>query len=806
MPTETQELQLRITLDDQASAGLARLREDLKQLTEGSGKNALDKFKAGQEDLSKHLREISKVALGGERSLIGYIGKIGAIGAAAGTIVGTVIAGQRSLKEFADQIIQLSNKAKVIGMDPAELKSLVQQYERLGVQAGVVEQSMAGFTETIAEVNRIGSQKRMEMIQAAGAWGQVMQQGIDRVNAQATRAEKLNEVLIQAQNVYDNRLKETHGNVEDATKAANDFVKMWGLDPSMRVLANVKKITEEDKKRMEAQEKATKDYHKAVSDLGKEWEEFSDDIKNSLLSADGWVVSGLKMMVTLVKEMRELWNQPWTGPGSAAAGAAGAEVEQWTGQKPPVASPAATPHGAPHAAAPTPAAPSPAAPASTASKIDVMNTPFYFGGGGGAGGEWHPSAKALKWLEDADLPMSQNIEDRRNEVMRQGFADMGGDEYGKKLDENTEQLKKLNENFKLLDQGEVQLKGLGGLPGFRGGGGGGFGAPYGSSVGPGSGAGAGTTDSGAGTQDRTDDDRAKQSPDPEKTTTPTSQPATEAEQWKAAISPAAGQVSERLPDYSKPQKPNEPSTTPTRSGVPNKDTNGNIINSDVFKQAEAIAANPNKTRLQREEDAKAFIRAHGGHVDSAWCGNFVTAVQRGMGHKGSELPSNPQIATSWMKYGTAVKPGEEQPGDIAIITRGHAAGQPGGHVMMVGSKGRDPKTGRVQTFGANYANERMMGEAGLVFRRPPKLEGDRQTVDASAGAKGVRTVKVQQGGTLTADVSAPANAKVEVKGGGAFNKTETTRTMPLSDKPAAPVTTTKSSNGGGGATAEAGPG
>src|SRR5215471_4593864 len=131
--------------------------------------------------------------------------------------------------------------------------------------------------------------------------------------------------------------------------------------------------------------------------------------------------------------------------------------------------------------------------------------------------------------------MSQNIEDRRNEVMRQGFADMGGDEYGKKLDENTEQLKKLNENFKLLDQGEVQLKGLGGLPGFRGGGGGGFGAPYGSSVGPGSGAGAGTTDSGAGTQDRTDDVSAKQSPDPEKTTTPTSQPATEAEQWKAAI-------------------------------------------------------------------------------------------------------------------------------------------------------------------------------------------------------------------------------------------------------------------------------
>jgi hypothetical protein len=56
---------------------------------------------------------------------------------------------------------------------------------------------------------------------------------------------------------------------------------------------------------------------------------------------------------------------------------------------------------------------------------------------------------------------------------------------------------------------------------------------------------------------------------------------------------------------------------------------------------------------------------------------------------------------------------------------------------------------------------------------------DRTVIDTSSGSKGVRTINVQSGGKLTANVNAPKGASVSVEGTGAFNKTETNRTMPL---------------------------
>lgn len=56
---------------------------------------------------------------------------------------------------------------------------------------------------------------------------------------------------------------------------------------------------------------------------------------------------------------------------------------------------------------------------------------------------------------------------------------------------------------------------------------------------------------------------------------------------------------------------------------------------------------------------------------------------------------------------------------------------------------------------------------------------DRATVDAASAAKAVRTVKVSSGGSLIADVSAPANTSVSVSGTGGFSRTETNRTIPM---------------------------
>src|SRR5215472_17479352 len=108
--TEQQELQLRVTLTDEASVGLARLRQEINELAQGSGKAALDKFKQSQADLGKQIKDLAVGTTRGTEGLMRYIGRFGAAGAAMGSLAATIVIGMRNLNEFSKAIIDLTNK------------------------------------------------------------------------------------------------------------------------------------------------------------------------------------------------------------------------------------------------------------------------------------------------------------------------------------------------------------------------------------------------------------------------------------------------------------------------------------------------------------------------------------------------------------------------------------------------------------------------------------------------------------------------------------------------------------------------
>jgi hypothetical protein len=743
MPTELQELQLRVALLNEAGLGIARLKDELKDFQSGSGKAAMDKLKEEQEELAKKVKELAELAVGGGEALVGYIGKFGAAGAAFAGFAGTLVVGLSSLKEFSDKIVDLTNKAKVIGMNPAELKSIIEQYERLGVSAGVVEQSMAGFSNTLAEINRIGGSKRLEMIQAAGAFGHEMEVSIEKIEEQTTKSDQLHEVLIQAQNVYENRLKETDGNLDDANKLENDFLKMWGLDPALKVLRNIHNVTEEEKKRFAAREAATSRYKDQVTKLSQEWEEFSDDMKTSMLSADGMIVRGLSLAVRLVRELHELWKDPppWLTkleevskglleglpPYVILKGLSSAsqhipttkQAKDWLdyiqikpsfderyGNWPAPAAPFNDRFGN------WPAGQENGAGSRPARFMSDM------AGGAAAGSDQIPGiGRGWEWMR-----RSNNIEDRRqvDESLRQG------DDYLSAIEKNTAETKKLNDNFRLLDQGQAELRGLGGLPGFGGGGATGtWGAPNGSRVGPGTGDGAGESHPGSG----------------------------------KGGGAAAGSTD---------------STAPTEASGAGTGEVGPAAALAIARQ------HLNEDEIRDEGKLSAWFAKKGIKISprtTAWCAAFVNASLADAGMKGT----GSLAAASFYKYGKGVK-GPVQTGDIAVWPH-HVA-------MLTGETRQGPGGTEYQVIGGNQGGTisgqggvsyNWRSASGMTLRRPDwDQAADRTAVDQS-GVKSVRTVKVDVSGKLSAEVNAPRGAEVKVEGGGAFNKTETNRTMPMGD-------------------------
>jgi hypothetical protein len=191
--------------------------------------------------------------------------------------------------------------------------------------------------------------------------------------------------------------------------------------------------------------------------------------------------------------------------------------------------------------------------------------------------------------------------------------------------------------------------------------------------------------------------------------------------------------------------------------------------------------------IRDEKKLSSFFNKHGFKISprtTAWCAVFVNSTldQAGMSGTGS------MAAASFYKYGKGVK-GPTQAGDIAVWPH-HVA-------MLTGETRIADGRQQYQVIGGNQGGTvsgkggvtySWRNAAGMTVRRPDWAEaknrdGDRSVIDTAdkgAGDKKVRDVNVVTNGKLSADVNAPRGSEVKVEGGGAFNKTEISRQMPLS--------------------------
>lgn len=312
MATQTEELKLVISLTDNASAGIANLRSQTQQLGGGQTRDNVERFRRQHSESGRQLKQMTEAVTGGEKALANFAFRLGAVGAgiAAVGVVATKVMGD--LDKFASKIVDLNNKAKLMGEHPAVLKAIGEAMERAGGKADDAYEMVAKFNEAYAEMGRSGSQRRLELLNMAGPFRQAMQEGIDRVLAQRDAIARMNEIRNQAEAVYNMKLRESNGNVAVATQFVNMYLRAWNLDPTFRLMDKVGPVTQAQKERMDRMTDATKEFHKVTTDIAKEWRDFMDDVDASLLKEDGIIVQGLRQVLELTKAIRDIWNQPWS--------------------------------------------------------------------------------------------------------------------------------------------------------------------------------------------------------------------------------------------------------------------------------------------------------------------------------------------------------------------------------------------------------------------------------------------------------------------------------------------------------------
>jgi hypothetical protein len=473
-PTEQEQLQLSVILQDDASKGIAKLRDDLAQLTGGSGRAQLDAFRRQQEATGKQMKEVVEASLGGGKAMSEFAFKLGTAGAIAGAAGLSIAAGFNVLQEYSSRLVDLGNKARAMGVSMPELKSIIEQGERVGLSAQVMEQAMAGFSYTLGELSKVDSPELRALLHMAGPFKEEMLAGIRAIKAASTEQDKVNEAQIQSRRIFDYVYAGDERNREKATKAENEYLKIFSLE-QLKGLPKLDEISEARRKHDEEQLARAQATHEKFAKLYQEEKHWAEDIASSFLTADGLVNRGLDKMLETVKALR--------ASGGIIVPGGGSILGHWLGRLSghPDAGGGSHPDagggsiiglrrfGHPDAAEPEGAMPRPL----------LGETPPPMQGGAGDG-DFH--AAAQRWTKI--FGQSQNIEDRR--ALGVDLGDLGKD-----IQANTGEMKKLNDKLALLTRPDIELDGLGGLPGFAPGAGMGRGAGGGTGTGRGGGEGAG---------------------------------------------------------------------------------------------------------------------------------------------------------------------------------------------------------------------------------------------------------------------------------------------------------------------------
>ena len=142
---EQEELRLVVTLDDNASEQLGKLRTDLSGLSDmvartGSNLGAGSQFNRKTKEAADGVKGLESAISAGTTRLLGFGAAAGAVGGVVGVAatkmlesIGDVLKSLTDLNEYAEKMTGLRNLKLTTGFDPGEVQHMIELYQRAGL-------------------------------------------------------------------------------------------------------------------------------------------------------------------------------------------------------------------------------------------------------------------------------------------------------------------------------------------------------------------------------------------------------------------------------------------------------------------------------------------------------------------------------------------------------------------------------------------------------------------------------------------------------------------------------------------------
>jgi hypothetical protein len=249
MATEQEELRLTVTLADNASAGLAKLNEEIRQLGSGANQQHIEKFKRETAETTRKVKEMGN-EVGDAYKGLGQLRAGLAAGVAGLSLFGYEIARQiKVIVDYADKIRTLNQQARAIGVNPSQLKNVTEQLQAFGISGEAAASSIAAVQGKIAELQRRGSALRADMMAHAPdeQSRRNMTAYLDRLSRASTLAEQLNIIRQGGENIYRETLERTHS-TQRAAAVRNEFWAKQGYNALLQNAGKLQELSKEEQR------------------------------------------------------------------------------------------------------------------------------------------------------------------------------------------------------------------------------------------------------------------------------------------------------------------------------------------------------------------------------------------------------------------------------------------------------------------------------------------------------------------------------------------------------------------------------
>lgn len=287
MATEYESLRLNVSLVDNVTPQLEKIRGSLTNLGGGQAGAGLEKLKRQTGELTEQIKGLATGFSGGSEAALTIAKSLGLATAGIAAAGLALVKGVQSLNEYTRAMQELGRFSTQTGFGAAQIKEMSEAMQRSGIDAGRAQTNIAGLAHAMADITRVNSEFRQRLLRNAGqgsdrAAMELLLGDLGRVaNDPAAFVKKLQEAQ---QQIYDSMLART-GSATRAAEARKNFLADIGMPDLAEFRGEFATVTKAAEDMMARRIAQAREFQSVTTEIGQGWGRISETIQAALTPA-----------------------------------------------------------------------------------------------------------------------------------------------------------------------------------------------------------------------------------------------------------------------------------------------------------------------------------------------------------------------------------------------------------------------------------------------------------------------------------------------------------------------------------------